>query len=155
MAMLLLSDIFRSVWGRFLGLSLAPAKEFWSEAHAALPNLVLLAEVYWGLEQRLLDLGFSFVYDKGLYDAVRDYNFSEVHAHLAAPLDYQKHLARFLENHDEPRCMSVFGDARLTSVGTLLGTLPGMRFYQQAELTGGRIFFRWRCAWPLPSRPIR
>jgi hypothetical protein len=139
MAMLQLSDIFASVWGHLLGGARPPEKEFWQEAHAAVPNLVLLAEAYWGTEPRLLDLGFSFVYDKGLYDAVRNTNVEDIHTRLAAPADLQSRLARFLENHDEERCANVFGNARLPSVGTLMGTLPGMRFYHQGELEGCRI----------------
>jgi len=98
----------------------------------------LLAEAYWGTEQRLLDLGFSFVYDKGLYDCLRDRNTGCIHARLAEPLDYQDHLARFLENHDEGRFLSVFGKDRLMAVGTLMASLPGMRFYHQGELAGYR-----------------
>ncbi len=153
MAMLQLNDIFRSIWGRFLGNLPAPRREFWTDARAAVPDLTLLGEVYWGLEKRLLDLGFSFVYDKALYDALRDINIDAVHAHLDAPFDYQKRLARFLENHDEHRCLEVFGDARLLSAGTLMGTLPGMRFYHQPELAGGKIFFPIALRMAAPEPP--
>ena len=139
MAMLQLSDIFASTWGHLLSEAKPPEKEFWQEAHATVPNLVLLAEAYWGTEPRLLDLGFSFAYDKGLYDAVRNTNIEEVHMRLAASPDVQSHLARFLENHDEERRASVFGNERLPSVGTLMATLPGMRFYHQGELEGRKI----------------
>ena len=136
MAMLQLNDIFAWIWQPFLGDAQPPAQEFWTEARAAAPNLILFGEVYWGTEPRLLDLGFSFVYDKGLYDVVRDTNIAEVHSLLSAPVNSQSHLARFLENHDEPRCAAVFGNQRLQAAGTLMGTLPGMRFYQQGELEG-------------------
>jgi len=139
MAMLQLSDIFGKIWSRFLASAPAPKKEFWKEAYSVVPGLHLLAEAYWGTERRLLDLGFSFVYDKELYDCVRDRNMGCIHAHLADPLDYQDHLARFLENHDEGRCAAVFGKDRLASVGALLGALPGMRFYHQGELEGYRV----------------
>jgi len=153
MAMLQLNEVFARTWGRLLGNSRAPEQEFWAEAHGALPGLLLLAEVYWGLEQRMLDLGFSFVYDKELYDALRDLNISGVHAHLGATIDYQKRLARFLENHDERPYLEVFGDARLPSAGTLMGTLPGMRFYHYAELAGGKVFLpvALRMAAPEPA----
>ena len=116
-----------------------PGKEFWAEAHTALPGLILFAEAYWGTEQRLLDLGFSFAYDKGLYDSARDIQISNLRAGLAAGISYQSRLARFLENHDEARCATVFGRVRLPSAGTLMGTLPGMRFYHQGELEGRKI----------------
>ena len=139
MAMLLLNDIFAGVWAPLISGLNRPEKEFWAEAHAAVPHLLLLAEAYWGTEGRLLDLGFSFVYDKGLYDAVRDVNPSAVHANLATPVEYQNHLARFLENHDEDRAAAVFPNERLVAAGTLISTLPGMRFFYQGELDGQKI----------------
>jgi Alpha amylase, catalytic domain len=139
MAMLQLNEIFGKLWGRYLGGAKPPETEFWTEALVAVPHLVFLAESYWGTERRLLELGFSFVYDKGLYDAVRDVNMPEVHERVAADIGYQSRLARFLENHDEARWTTVFGDRRLVSVGTLMSTLPGMRFYHQNELSGSKI----------------
>lgn len=140
MAMLHLSDIFDRIWGRFLRGAAAPSREFWEDAHAAVPGLILLAEAYWGTEQRLLDMGFSYVYDKGLYDAVRDRNMPEVHARLEAPATYQDRQARFLENHDEQRAAAVFGPERRPAVASLMGTLPGMRFHHQGELEGVRTY---------------
>jgi hypothetical protein len=136
MAMLHLREIFGGIWGRFLRNTPPPETEFWADAHAAVPGLILLAEAYWGTEPQLLDLGFSFVYDKEFYDAVRDIRMDEVRRSLAAPVEQQSHQARFLENHDEPRSADVFGTRRLPSVGTLMGTVPGMRFYYQGELEG-------------------
>jgi hypothetical protein len=139
MAMLHLNDIFGKNWAHFLNGAAPPGKEFWAEAHTALPGLIFFAEAYWGTEQRLLDLGFSFAYDKGLYDSARDIQISNLRAGLAAGISYQSRLARFLENHDEARCATVFGRVRLPSAGTLMGTLPGMRFYHQGELEGRKI----------------
>jgi Alpha amylase, catalytic domain len=139
MAMLQLNDIFGNIWRHLLGDTRPPATEFWTEVRANVPNLVLLAEAYWGTEQRLLDLGFSFAYDKTLYDAVRDINIPEVRNRLATSAEQQRHFARFMENHDEPRRPEVFGNDRLAADGTLLGTLPGMRFYHQGELAGRKV----------------
>jgi hypothetical protein len=136
MAMLHLHDIFEKIWSHLLNGARPPAQEFWTEARAAVPGLILLAEAYWATEQRLLDLGFSFAYDKGLYDAVRDIRISEVRERLAAGTGYQSRLARFLENHDEGRCVTVFGKERLSSVVPFMGTLSGLRFYHQGELEG-------------------
>jgi hypothetical protein len=138
MAMLQLNDIFEKGWGHLLGDMPSPAKEFWTEAHEAVPNLVLLAEAYWGTEPRLIDLGFSFAYDKALYDAVREANVGAIQWQLQSGTE-QRHFARFLENHDEPRRPEVISNDRLPAVGTLMGTLPGMRFYHQGELEGRRI----------------
>ncbi|HEX4001152.1 MAG TPA: alpha-amylase family glycosyl hydrolase [Candidatus Acidoferrales bacterium] len=139
MAMLQFNEIFERVWGPYVRDFDPPDTEFWADAHTAAPDLVLLAEAYWGTQQRLLDLGFSFVYDKGLYDAMRYQKMPEVHGQLNAALAYQKHLARFLENHDEDRCAEAFGPERLSSVATFMGTLPGLRFYQEAEIEGAKI----------------
>jgi hypothetical protein len=139
MAMLQFNEVFERVWGQYVRDLEPPDTEFWADAHAAVPDLVLLAEAYWGTQQRLLDLGFSFVYDKGLYDAARYEKMPDVHAQLAGGLSYQKHLARFLENHDEDRCAAAFGPERLASVVTFMGTLPGMRFYQEGEIEGAKI----------------
>lgn len=136
MAMLHLRDIFERTWSHLLRGATPPKTEFWADAHAAVPGLILLAEAYWGTDQRLLDLGFSFAYDKDLYDWVRDINMARVHGRLAESFDYQRHLARFLENHDEGRCAAVFRPERLNSAGTVMTTLPGMRFYHQGELEG-------------------
>src|SRR5579863_3820954 len=139
MAMLQLNDIFGKLWQPYLHGLKPPAQEFWTEARAALPGLIMLGEAYWGTETRLLDLGFSFVYDKGFYDAVRDSKPGDVRALLSAPATYQSHLARFLENHDEQRCAAVFGKQRIVSAATLMGTVPGLRFYHHGELEGRQI----------------
>jgi Alpha amylase, catalytic domain len=136
MAMLQLSDIFERLWGHLLSGLKPPEKEFWTEAHASVPDLILLAEAYWGTELRLLNLGFSFVYDKGLYDAVLGGKTEEIRWRLSTDVTWQERYARFLENHDEKRAVAAFGKQRLPGVGTLMATVPGMRFYHQGELTG-------------------
>src|SRR6202012_4539465 len=40
---------------------------------------------------------------------------------------------------DEERCATVFPNERLIAAGTLMATLPGMRFYHQGELDGRKI----------------
>ena len=139
MAMLHLNSIFAWIWAHLMDCSAPPEKEFWAEAHTAVPNLTLLAEAYWGTEPRLLDLGFSFAYDKELYDAVRDTKIEEVHARIVCEAALHGRLARFMENHDEARRAVVFGNERLQAAGTLMGTLPGLRFYHQGELEGRQI----------------
>jgi hypothetical protein len=139
MAMLQLNDIFNANWRHLIGDTPVPEKEFWTDAHAAVPNLTLLAEAYWGTEQRLLDLGFSYSYDKTLYDALRDHNIPQIRERLVSFPERQSDFARFMENHDEQRRAIVFPDDHLAADGTLLGTLPGIRFYHQGELDGRRI----------------
>lgn len=139
MAMLILNDVFATTWSRFLGGVVAPGKEFWALAVKALPDFVWLAEAYWGLEQRLQGLGLTFTYDKVFYDLLRGADPRQVRAHLAADVAYQNRLARFLENHDEPRTATIFGP-RLPAVAVLAATLPGMRLYHQGQLEGKRIY---------------
>ncbi len=156
MAMLHLRDIFERTWSHLLRDAKPPKTEFWTDARAAVPDLILLAEAYWGTERRLFDLGFSFAYDKDLYDTVRDINMAGVHARLAATIDYQSRFARFLENHDEARCATVFGPERLHAAGTVMTTLPGMRFYHQGELEGDPVHLpiTLRIAADRPANPV-
>jgi glycosidase len=139
MAMLILNDVFATTWNRFLGGVAAPGKEFWTLAVEALPDFVWLAEAYWGLEQRLQGLGLTFTYDKVFYDLLRGAAPTQVRAHLAADVAYQSRLARFLENHDEPRSAAVFGP-HLPAVAVLASTVPGMRLYHQGQLEGKKMY---------------
>ena len=138
MAMLLLNDIFEKVWGAHVDASKRPANEFWAEARAAIPDLILIAEAYWGTEGNLLGIGFNYCYDKTFYDALREENPAGAAAALDASLQYQEHLVRFLENHDEQRSAAAFG-GRIEAVGTLAAAAPGMRFYHQGQLEGKKI----------------
>jgi len=140
MAMLVTNEIFNRTWGNFLKPWPTPPTEFWQEATAALPDFVWLAEVYWDMEWRMQELGFRFTYDKRLYDRLHEGSAGAVRDHLRADLGYQSKMARFLENHDEPRCAAVFPRERISSVVTLLSTLPGMRFYHHGQLNGAKTF---------------
>lgn len=138
MAMLVLNAVFDGTWRRVLrGDWTAPAVEFWPAAKAAVPALLYLAEVYWDLEWTLQQQGFDFTYDKRLLDRLHGAPAGEVRAHLNAEPAFSNRLARFLENHDEPRSASQFG-ARLPAAATALATLPGMRFFFDGQLDGAR-----------------
>ena len=139
MAMLVLNDVFESTWRLLLPNEPGPRDEFWPQAVAALPGFVWLAEVYWDLEWRMQQAGFQFAYDKRLMDRLHGSTPADVRGHLRADLNYQNGLARFLENHDEPRSAAVFGPERLPAVATLIATLPGMRFYHDGQFEGFRI----------------
>ena len=134
MAMLALSDVFRETWKDYLR-SPMPATEFWADARSAVPSFVLLAEVYWDLGWRLQQLGFDFTYDKRLYDRLLHAPPADVRGHLMADVGYQRRLARFIENHDEPRSAPTFGD-RLRAAATVVTTVPGLRFYYQGQFEG-------------------
>ena len=136
MAMLALPEIFERTWG-----IRGPA--FWprvTEAvRAAIPGFLFLAEVYWDLEWTLQQQGFDYAYDKRLYDRLAEGHARPAREHLCAGLDYQDHLARFLENHDEPRAAASFmpDTHRAAAVVTFLS--PGLRFFHQGQREGKRV----------------
>ena len=135
MAMLVLPEVFERTWG-------IAAQPFWPRAIASVrervPGFLFLAEVYWGLERTLHQQGFDYCYDKGLYDRLRDGQAGPVREHLGAGLDYQDRLARFLENHDEPRAAATFDPARHRAAAVLTFLSPGLRFFHQGQLEGRR-----------------
>ncbi len=140
MAMLILNDVFAKTWGHLLAGRPAPGGEFWTGAIAALPaDFIWMAEVYWGMEARLQSLGFSYTYDKRLYDRLKAGNMSDIRGHLAADVGYQGHMARFLENHDEPRSVPTFGRDRVPVLAAMIATLPGLRFFHQGQFAGKTI----------------
>jgi len=133
MAMLILPEIFERTWGR-------KAQSFWPEAIKKVkdkhPQFCFLAEVYWDLEWTLQQLGFDYTYDKRLYDRLREGHVPFIRGHLHAGLDYQNKLARFLENHDEPRAAVTFGTDQHKSAAVITFLSPGLRFFHQGQLDG-------------------
>ena len=136
MAMLLLPDVFERTWGR-------RAQSFWPEAVASVrervPDFCFLAEVYWDLEWTMIQLGFDYAYDKRLYDRLRAGDPRPVRDHLRAELDYQRRLARFLENHDEPRAAATFARESHEAAAVVTYLVPGLRFFHQGQLEGRRV----------------
>jgi glycosidase len=61
-----------------------------------------------------------------------------VREHLHAGLDYQDKLARFLENHDEPRAAEHFTPEIHRAAAVLTYLAPGLRFFHQGQLEGFR-----------------
>ena len=136
MAMLVLPDVFERTWGRRPPL-------FWPETtelvRERVPGFCFMAEVYWGLEWTMLQQqGFDYAYDKRLYDRLRDGHARPVREHLLAGLDYQDKLARFLENHDEPRAAVTFEPKRYQAAAIVTFLSPGLRFFHQGQFEGRR-----------------
>lgn len=133
MAMLLLPEVFERTWGR------KPAP-FWPAAiqrvREQAPGFLFMAEAYWELEWTLQQQGFDFAYDKRLYDRLREGFARPVREHLQADIDYQAKLARFLENHDEPRAAAVFDPCFHRAAAVVAYTLPGLRFFHQGQAEG-------------------
>jgi hypothetical protein len=53
-----------------------------------------------------------------------------------AGLDYQKKLARFLENHDEPRAAATFSPQAHKAAAVITFLPPGLRFFHQGQFEG-------------------
>lgn len=136
MAMLLLPDVFQRTWG------MTP-EPFWPKAIGAVrqthPGFTFMAEVYWDLEWTLQQQGFDYCYDKRLYDRLGHAGVPEIHAHLVAGLDYQDRLARFLENHDEPRAATSFPWPRHQAGAIVTFLAPGLRFFQDGQFAGAKV----------------
>ena len=135
MAMLVLPDVFERTWGR-------PAAPFWPETvkrvRDEVPGFCLMAEVYWDLEWTMQQQGFDYAYDKRLYDRLREGNARPVREHLFAGLDFQDRLARFMENHDEPRAAVNFAMPVHQAAAAITYLTPGLRFFHQGQFEGRR-----------------
>lgn len=136
MAMLVLPDVFERTWG-------SPALPFWQRAteavRAEVPGFLFLAEVYWDLEWALQQQGFDYTYDKRLYDRLVHGVARPVREHFYAGLDFQDHLARFLENHDEPRAAATFAPEAHRAAAVITFLSPGLRFFHQGQREGKRV----------------
>ena len=95
-----------------------------------------MAEVYWDLEWTLQQQGFDYTYDKRLYDRLRDGHARPVREHFCAGLDYQNKMARFLENHDEPRAAAAFPPGMHEAAAVITFLSPGLRFFHQGQFEG-------------------
>ena len=60
-------------------------------------------------------------------------------AHLWADLAYQNKLARFLENHDEPRAAHDFPQPVHQAAAVVTYFTPGLRFFHEGQLEGRRV----------------
>jgi glycosidase len=133
MAMLVLPEVFERTWGQRAPL-------FWPEAtrrvRERVPGFTFMAEVYWDLEWTLQQQGFNYAYDKRLYDRLREGHARPVREHFHAGLDYQDRLARFLENHDEPRAAATFAPGVHEAAAVITFLSPGLRFFHEGQFVG-------------------
>jgi 4-alpha-glucanotransferase len=140
MAMLLLDRVFQMTWAGKAGEPLS--QEFWVQIIPALrrshPHLLLLAEVYWGLEEELLKLGFDLCYDKVFYDRLLHDRAQSLLDHLKKTSPFQQRLLRFLENHDEKRAAGAFPLPRHRAAALVLATVPGAKLYHHGQWEGRR-----------------
>jgi Alpha amylase, catalytic domain len=133
MAMLVHPEVFERTWGKHAPL-------FWplaiKQVRENYPRFLFLAEVYWDLEWTLQQQGFDYTYDKRLYDRLRDRHARPVREHLCAGLDFQNKLARFLENHDEPRAAATFSYDVHQAAAAVSFLAPGLRFFHDGQFEG-------------------
>jgi hypothetical protein len=61
-----------------------------------------------------------------------------VREHFHAGLDYQNRMARFLENHDEPRAAATFAPGMHEAAAIITFLSPGLRFFHQGQFEGRR-----------------
>jgi glycosidase len=133
MAMLVLPDVFQRTWGIRADLFWPKATESVRRGH---PSFQFMAEVYWDLEWTMQQQGFDYTYDKRLYDRLREGHARPVREHFHAGLDYQNKLARFLENHDEPRAAATFSPDVHEAAAVITFLSPGLRFFHQGQFQG-------------------
>jgi hypothetical protein len=138
MAMLLINSIFERTWGNRAGQ--APATEYWVDVISAIgkshPDFLFMAEAYWDMEWELQQQGFNYCYDKRLYDRLEHESAESVRLHLCADLAYQGKLVRFIENHDEPRALSVFSPQKERAAAVTIATIPGARLFHEGQFEG-------------------
>lgn len=144
MAMLVLNEVFAKTWAAFPSAKAALSSEFWADAITATkdkhPGFMFMAEAYWGLQERLLSLGFDYTYDKALYDAVTRRDAGAVTNRLRnVPPRFVESGVHFLENHDEPRIASLLSLPEHRAAALLMLALPGMRFLQDGQLAGALV----------------
>ena len=138
MAMLMMNEIFQGTWGERAGA--VPADDFWphliGEVKKLRPDFIFLAEVYWEKERALLEQGFDFCYDKEFYDFVTKPSFHKLQKHLDKTADYQDHLLKFLENHDEERAAETLTFLNHGVAALILATVPGAHLYHEGQFEG-------------------
>jgi hypothetical protein len=135
MAMLVLPEVFERTWDIRAGLFWPKAIESVRRQH---PHFRFMAEVYWDMEWTMQQQGFDYAYDKRLYDRLREGRARPVREHLQAGLDYQDKLARFLENHDEPRAAAAFAPDMHEAAAIVTFLSPGLRLFHQGQFEGRR-----------------
>jgi|SRR5579862_94104 len=140
MAMLLMNRIFAQTWAGRAGPQ--PPTEYWQYVIPLIrrvrPGFLFVAEAYWDLEWDLLQQGFDYCYDKRLYDRMVEGRAELIREHLKSPIDYQRRLLRFLENHDEPRAATTFSTQQNRVAAVALMTLPGAKLLQDGQFSGAR-----------------
>ena len=155
MAMLLINGIFEGTWQKRAGSR--PILEYWETLIPTVKRVnrdfIFIAEAYWDKEWDLQQQGFDYCYDKRLYDRLEKETANDVRLHLTAGSNYQNKLIRFIENHDEPRHVTIFSQEKLKAVAIIFSTLPGAKIFHEGQFEGRAVklpvFLRRRPEEPL------
>jgi glycosidase len=141
MAMLVTNPVFARTWGERAGKP--PDVDYWRVVIPTIcarnPDFLFVAEVYWDLEWELQQQGFNYTYDKRLYDRLVSEPARVIVPHLYADSAYQRHMIRFIENHDERRATMALGPGRDLAAAALIATLPGATLFHEGQCTGHQI----------------
>ena len=144
MAMLLLPDVFQRTWGTRPGRSGRRRRRPCGGRIPASPSWPRSIGISNG---RCSSRASTIATTSDCMTACRPATPSTMRDHLNAGLDYQDRLARFLENHDEPRAASAFPWPQHRAAAAITFLSPGLRFFQQGERRGRT---RARADAPLP-----
>jgi hypothetical protein len=74
-----------------------------------------------------------------LYDRLEHDTAESVRLHLCADLAYQEKQVRFIENHDEPRALSVFTPQKVRAVALTIATIPGAKLFHEGQFEGRKV----------------
>ena len=104
-------QVFDGVWNKFkyhADPTYLTRRDFWEESIEAVkkvsPDFIFMAEVYWGFDTKLQQLGFDYTYNKEILDRLVDKNVFELKQDIKK-YNHSK-MVHFIENHDEERSSS-------------------------------------------------
>lgn len=160
MAILVLRDCFRQLWYPLVPDSsfdqMMPG-EFWDEAIAEVkkvnPDFKFIAEAYWDKEEQLRGLGFDLCYEKRLYDGLAARDLGCILERLKRGSDSLSASLHFIENHDEPRAASVFGNSENLAALALILSIPGSVLIHEGQMEGKRERLPVQRIKPLTNEP--
>ena len=134
MAMLVLPDVFERTWGRRAPLVLARGDPARAGAGAGLPlhGRGVLGSRVDDACSRASTTRTTSGSTTGCARGMRGRCASTFYAGL----DYQDKLARFLENHDEPRAAATFAPGMHQAAAIITFLSPGLRFFHQGQFEG-------------------
>ena len=132
--------MFARTWGDRAGP--VPPTEYWSEVLPAVRRATPTSRSWprptGTASGTSSSSGFDHCYDKRLYDRLSHENAGSVRGHLSGDVDYQGHLLRFVENHDEPRAAATFPPAKLRAATVATLTQAGMKLVHEGQMGGAR-----------------